>query len=97
LLALLLEGFTFTILGLHSDSESEFVNHGVAKLLDKLHIEFTKSRSRQTDDNTLVHYENGAVIHKLTGYGHIPQKHAAAINSFYTKVLDLGLNFHRFC
>ena len=30
-------------------------------------------------------------------YSHIPQKHAAAINGFYTEVLNPYLNFHRPC
>ena len=40
----LLEDFPFTILGFHADNGSEYINHTVARLLDKLHIEFTKSR-----------------------------------------------------
>ena len=31
------------------------------------------------------------------GYSHIPQKHAATINRFYTEVLNPYLNFHRPC
>jgi transposase InsO family protein len=94
---LLLAGFPFTILGFHSDSGGEFVNHQVAKMLDKLRIEFTKSRPRQTNDNALAECKNGAVIRKAMGYSHIPQKHARAINGFYASVLNPYLNFHRPC
>lgn len=31
------------------------------------------------------------------GYSHIPQKHATAINRFYSEVLNPYLNFHRPC
>ena len=31
------------------------------------------------------------------GYSHIPQKHATAINRFYTEVFNPYLNFHRPC
>ena len=31
------------------------------------------------------------------GYAHIPQKHAGAINLFYTEVFNPYLNFHRPC
>jgi hypothetical protein len=31
------------------------------------------------------------------GYRHIPQKHAAAINGFYSETLNPYLNFHRPC
>ena len=96
-IALLLEGFPFEIRGFHSDSGSEYVNHDVAQLLNKLHVEFTKSRPRQTNDNALVESKNGAVIRKLMGYSHIPQKHATTINRFYTEALNPYLNFHRPC
>ena len=48
----------------------------------KLLIEFTKSRSRQTNDNALVESKNGSVVRKLFGYAHIPQRWASLINTF---------------
>ena len=96
-IALLLDGFPFAIRGFHSDSGSEYVNHDIAKLLDKLRVEFTKSRPRQTNDNALAECKNGAVIRKFMGYSHIPQKHASAVNGFYTETLNPYLNFHRPC
>ena len=46
--------FPFRILGLHTDNGSEFINKTVAGLLNKLLIEQTKSRPRQSGDNGLV-------------------------------------------
>ena len=40
----MLAQFPFEILGFHADNGSEYVNHKVARLLDKLRIEFTRSR-----------------------------------------------------
>jgi len=96
-IALLLDGFPFEIRGFHSDSGSEYVNYKTAAMLDKLRIEFTKSRPRQTNDNALAECKNGAVVRKTMGYSHIPQKHATAINRFYSEVLNPYLNFHRPC
>jgi hypothetical protein len=96
-IALLLDGFPFAVRGFHSDSGSEYVNHEIARLLEKLRVEFTKSRPRQTNDNALAECKNGAIIRKFMGYSHIAQKHAAAINRFYTEVLNPYLNFHRPC
>ena len=96
-IALLLDGFPFVVRGFHSDSGSEYINHKTARLLDKLHIEFTKSRPRQTNDNALAECKNGAIIRKFMGYSHIPQKHASAINCLYTEMLNPYLNFHRPC
>lgn len=96
-IALMLESFPFVVRGFHSDGGSEYINRDVARLLEKLRVEFTRSRPRQTNDNALAECKNGAVVRKLIGYGHIPQKHAAAINRFHQDALNPYLNFHRPC
>jgi transposase InsO family protein len=63
----ILHQFPFRILGFHSDNGSEYVNHEVAKLLQTLLIEFTKSRANRTQDNALVEGQNGAIIRKHIG------------------------------
>ena len=93
----MLEQFPFRILGFHSDNGSEFVNHTVAKLLNKLLIEQTKSRPRHSNDNGLVEAKNGAVVRKHMGYSHIAAPHATAINAFYEEFINPYLNFHRPC
>lgn len=97
LLLELLHLFPFNILGFHSDNGSEYINQVTAKLLNKLSIEQTKSRSRKTNDNALVEGKNAAVIRKQMGYRHIPKKHAKEINVFYREYLNPQLNFHRHC
>lgn len=96
-LEVLLGAFPFEIKGFHSDNGSEYINDRVAKLLQKLHIEFTKSRARQSNDNALVESKNGAVVRKHMGYEHIPQKWASEINIFYLQYLNPYLNYHRPC
>lgn len=76
---------------------SEYVNRHVATLLDKLRVEFTKSRSRHSNDNALAESKNAAVVRKQFGYGHIPQRYAPLINDFNRKYLNPYLNFHRPC
>lgn len=93
----MLETFPFTVLGFHSDNGSEYVNRHVATLLDKLRVEFTKSRSRHSNDNALAESKNAAVVRKQFGYGHIPQRYAPLINDFNRKYLNPYLNFHRPC
>ena len=51
MLVALLRQFPFRIRGFHSDNGSEFINQTVAKLLNKLLIEQTKSRPRHSHDN----------------------------------------------
>ncbi|MFZ0303932.1 MAG: hypothetical protein WAL75_14680 [Terracidiphilus sp.] len=89
--------FPFRIRGFHTDNGSEFINHTVAELLNKLLIEQTKSRPRQSGDNGLVETKNGAVIRKHIGYGYIDAGHADVINSFYRQFLNPYLNYHRPC
>jgi transposase InsO family protein/predicted DNA-binding transcriptional regulator AlpA len=93
----MLHQFPFRILGLHADNGSEFINHTVARLLEKLRVEFTKSRSNRSQDNALVEGKNGAVIRKHMGYGHIPGEHAEKVQKFYTTHFNPYLNFHRPC
>jgi len=94
-IGLLLEQFPFVIRGFHSDGGSEYVNHDVARLLEKLRVEFTRSRPRQCNDNALVESKNASVIRRTMGYGHIPQRHAAQVNAFYAEHLNPYVNLHR--
>ena len=93
----LLEGFPFPVLGFHSDNGSEYINKRLTELLEKLLIEFTKSRSRHGNDNALAESKNGAVVRKLFGYTHIPQHWAPLINDFNQQHLNPYINFHRPC
>lgn len=93
----ILHQFPFRILGFHSDNGSEYINHKVAEMLEKLLAEFTKSRPNRSQDNALVEGKNGAVIRKLMGYGHIPSQHAEQVQKFYTAHLNGYLNYHRPC
>ena len=93
----MLEFFPFVILGFHSDNGSEYVNKTVAKLLKKLHVEFTKSRSRHSNDNALVESKNGHVIRKQFGHAHIPQHYANQVNAFNECYLNAHINYHRPC
>jgi transposase InsO family protein len=96
-LTTMLTQFPFLIHGFHSDNGSEFINQTVAKLLNKLMIQQTKSRPRHSNDNGLAETKNGAVIRKHMGWGHIPTRHAEPIQQFYTAYLNPYLNYHRPC
>src|SRR3989344_3788553 len=97
ILKLILEQYPFVIIEFHADNGSEYINHTVAKLLNKLLIKLTKSRARQTNDNALVESKNGSIIRKHMGYFYINQKYAPSINDFYIKYFNPYLNFHRPC
>ncbi len=94
----MLHQFPFRIRGFHSDNGSEFLNHKVEKLLNKLLVEeFTKSRANRTNDNALVEGKNGAVVRKHIGHAPIAARHAGQVQRFYTAVFNPYLNYHRPC
>ena len=93
----LLASFPFRILGFHADNGSEYINKTVAQLLEKLRVDFTKSRPRHSNDNGLAETKNGAIVRKHLGYSHIPQRFAAEVNAFCREFLNPYVNFHRPC
>jgi hypothetical protein len=52
--------------------------------LNKLLIEFTKSRPYWSLDNALVEGKNGAVVRKHLGYRPSKAEHAELVQKFYT-------------
>ena len=94
----LITAYPFVIQGFHADNGSEYINHQVAALLNKLHIgQFTKSRARRSNDNALAEGKNAAVVRKYLGYAHIPRRFAPQINDFNHHTLSPFLNYHRPC
>lgn len=89
--------FVVVILGFHSDNGSEYINKVVARLLQKLLIEQTKSRSRHSNDNALAEGKNAAVVRKHFGHAHIPRKFAPLMNEFNQRYLNPYLFLHRQC
>lgn len=93
----IIETFPFKIINFHADNGSEYINHVVVKLLKKLNVTLTKTRSRHSNDNALAESKNGSIIRKHLGYMHIPQKWAPKMNNFNKNYLNPYINFHRPC
>ena len=93
----ILDLFPFAVMGFHADNGSEYINHTVARLLAKLHAEFTKSRARQSNDNALVEGKNANVVRRWLGRVHIPRRFAPLVHEFTQDVLSPAVNFHRPC
>ena len=90
--------FPFVVVGFHADNGSEYVNHTVAALLNKLHVrDFTKSRPRRSTDNALVEGKNASVVRRFLGHDHIPQRFAPLVDAFTQQHLSPYLNYHRPC
>ncbi len=93
----ILDFFPFKLISFHSDNGSEYINQQVTRLLKKLLIEFTKSRSRHSNDNVLAESKNASVVRKILGYHHIAQRYANLINDFNRDYLTSHINYHRPC
>lgn len=93
----LLELFPFVIYEFHADNGSEYINHWLAKLLNKLHIDLTKSRSRHSNDNALVESKNGSIIRKAYGRNYIGKGWAKEIHEFNMKYFNAYIIYHRPC
>ncbi len=93
----LLDTLAFTRRGFHSDNHSEYINKRLAELLEKPFIAFTKSRSRQSNDNALAESKNGSVVRKVFGYSHIPSRFAQRIHRLNQEVLNFYANYHHPC
>ena len=58
----------FRVRAFHADNGSEYINHRVAEMLNKLHVkEFTKGRPRRANDNALVESKNGNAVRRWLG------------------------------
>lgn len=89
--------FPFQIVNIHSDNGSEYINHQVARLLNRLVITHTKSRSRRTNDQALVEGKHAVTVRPVFGKMHIPKRYAERINVFNRAYLHDFVNFHRKC
>lgn len=97
LLEAMLEALPFVVINFHSDNGSEYINKVVEKILARLLIKQTKSRSRKSTDNALVEGKNGSVIRKHMGRKFIEKNNYISINEFYMSYFNIYLNYHRVC
>jgi|WetSurMetagenome_2_1015567.scaffolds.fasta_scaffold134516_1 hypothetical protein len=89
--------YPFVIFNFHSDRGHETINYRVAKLLQRLLIKQTKSRSYHSEDNALVETKNGSIVRKNFGWEHIDQGLTDDINQYLKNFFNPYLNFHRPC
>ena len=92
----ILDYFPFRIVEFHTDNGFEYINKKILELLNRMLIELTKSRVRQSNDNALVETKHN-IIRKFMGYGYIEQKWANKINEFYFQYFNNYLNYHKPC
>ena len=84
----------FDLLGLDSDSGSEFINWHLVRHCKKRKMLFTRSRPDRKNDNAYIEEKNNSRVRKLLGFGRFDtMEQLAAINNLYRNELRLYNNF----
>jgi hypothetical protein len=82
-----------SLLGLHSDNGSEFINQGLYDYCQRWQITFTRSRSYKKNDNCYVEQKNWSVVRRAIGYHRFSSKEAfQSLENIYV-MLRLYVNF----
>lgn len=86
----------FNLLGMDSDSGSEFVNWHMVRYCEQHKLFLTRSRPDRKNDNAYVEQKNNTHVRKWLGYGRYDtKKQLLAINDLYQNELRLFNNFFR--
>jgi len=84
----------FKLIGLDSDSGSEFINWHMVKHCQKKNLFFTRSRPDHKNDNAHIEERNNTCVRKLLGFGRFDTaQQLEAINDLYRNELRLYNNF----
>jgi hypothetical protein len=84
----------FDLLGLDSDSGSEFINWHLVRHCKERKMLFTRSRPDRKNDNAYIEEKNNSRVRKLLGFGRFDtMEQLAAINDLYRNELRLYNNF----
>jgi len=83
----------FPLLGIDSDSGSEFINDQLYRYCITDKITFTRGRPGKKNDNPYVEQKNDSIVRRWIGYGRYDtQEQVNILNEFY-EVLRLYTNF----
>jgi len=74
----------FSLIELHPDNGSEFINHNLFKYCKDTHLSMTRSRAGRKNDNCYVEQKNFDTVRKLVGYARFATQPAVdALNELY--------------
>ncbi len=83
----------FIVRGIHSDTGDEFVNYLLLGWCKRRHIEFTRSRPYEKNDNCNVEERNRSVIRHYVGYERYDCQEAVDVMNELYDALRLYVNF----
>ena len=82
----------FSFLRRHTDTGSEFVNHGANDWATLYNIKLTRSRPYKKNDNMLVEERNGHIVRKYVGYIRLDARETVDVLNDLYFVLNLYTN-----
>ena len=83
-----------TLRGIDSDNGGEFINWELVRYCEREHIEFTRSRSYQKNDNAHIEQKNWTCVRRNLGYTRIEaQERVDAVNTLLRGPLREYINF----
>jgi hypothetical protein len=91
-LAAIRDRLPFTMLGVHPDTGSEFINWHLKGWCDEQHIEMTRSRPNHKNDNAYVEQKNGHIVRRFLGYTRFDCRETVELMNDLYNVLDVYLN-----
>ncbi len=84
----------FVLCGIDSDNGSEFINTHLVAYCREHHLQFTRGRPYQKDDNAHVEQKNWTHVRKLLGWQRYDSRRALeAINRLYAQDLRIMMNW----
>ena len=83
----------FAMLGIDSDSGSEFINHELYRYCKEQRILFTRGRPYMKNDGCHVEQKNWHVVRRNIGYGRYEGAEAVRLMNEYYSLLRLHANF----
>lgn len=83
----------YRMLGLDSDSGTEFVNNILLRYCDFHHITFTRTRPGRKNDNCHVEQKNYTTLRAFLGYGRYDTQEQLAVIREILKLVEIYVNF----
>lgn len=88
----------FALVAVDSDNGSEFINWHLYRYCEEHHLQFTRSRPYQKDDNAHIEQKNWTHVRKLIGWERYDSpSQLEAINALYTGPWRAMMNLYQPC
>jgi hypothetical protein len=86
----------FVLRGIDSDNGSEFINHHLYRYCQKRHIQFTRGRPYEKNDNAHIEQKNWTHVRRIFGWDRYDTPELLeAMNALYTADLRRMMNLYQ--